>query len=153
MTMLIHCVYNVHTCQTVKGQVSRFPDADLIGKHLSLPWQYNGSPDAPWREKYVQEHRRHTCLLIDTGTLVNNITQLNIIRKTNWSECFIIYYSEKHPRVIFQMPVIPSAPTFIDLVVNNSNHHLPSAQSWLKLVRKWIQFFPLVITHAVCFII
>lgn len=40
MTMQIHCVYNVHTCHTVKGQVSRFPpDADLIGKNINR-WLY-----------------------------------------------------------------------------------------------------------------
>lgn len=35
MTMQIHCVYNVYSCQTLKGQVLPSPGTHLIGNRIN----------------------------------------------------------------------------------------------------------------------
>lgn len=54
MTVQIHCVYNVHTCQTVK--VKSFaspPDADLIGKNINPCLSVTMAREMPLEETSV----------------------------------------------------------------------------------------------------
>ena len=85
MTMQIHCVYNVHTCQTVKGQVFCFPpDADLIGKNINPCLGVTMAHEMPLEETSMCKEKKNTqaetrgCHFTDRCKLVNNVTQLNI---------------------------------------------------------------------------
>lgn len=81
MAMQIHRVYNVHTCQTVKGQVSRFP------------WRWSNRctsiPAARLQQLVRWPLKRQACAGTQTSHLFN----------THGSACKL-YYKAENPRGI-----------------------------------------------------
>lgn len=82
--MQIHCVYNVHTCQTVKGQVSRSPPTLILSVNIKSYLYITIAREMPLEETSMCEYTG-VMHVIYTSKLVNNITQLNICRKPNWA--------------------------------------------------------------------